>query len=116
MLGLYLQTLKNQTESKMDTKTTLGLDAASVRFFTKVIENYAESDHEGCTLQPLLSAFGQAKEVRWIWKVFKQIHFVQLHTRSYGKQNTLLSQYTWMRGRDLKSVFEAICFLIFLFL
>lgn len=33
MLELYLQTLKNQTESKMGTKTTVGLDAASVKIF-----------------------------------------------------------------------------------
>lgn len=33
MLELYLQTLKNQTESKMDTKTTVGLDAAFVQTF-----------------------------------------------------------------------------------
>lgn len=38
---------------------------------------------------------------------------MQLYTRSHGKQNALLSQYTWMRGSNLKSGFEAICFHIF---
>lgn len=54
MLELYLQTPKNQTQSKMTPKPLWGLMLPLSRFFTKIIENYAELDLEGCTLQPLL--------------------------------------------------------------
>lgn len=46
-------------------------------------------------------------------KCLSKYIFIQSHTRRYGKESTLLLQYTWIRGGDLKSDFQAICFLIF---